>query len=158
MQVLSDAEWAKFEAAIVAANIRGARPRVEDRRTIEAIIWRIDNSAKWRAIPAELATGIMPIYVFKPIRIFSDEHLAFIERQNPLVLPIWHRTPCRYVQQLEAGSLNRLEYPPCKHSRCALNVIQCGIPTRKLCCKSDNDVLLNRVSSCDLARHTQHFN
>ena len=43
----------KFEAAIIAANIRGARPRVEDRRTIEAIIWRIDNGAKWRAIPAE---------------------------------------------------------------------------------------------------------
>jgi len=56
MQVLTDAEWAKFEAAIAAANIRGARPRVEDRRTIEAIIWRIDNGAKWRAIPAEFGT------------------------------------------------------------------------------------------------------
>lgn len=38
MQVLTDAQWTKFEAAIAAANIRGARPRVEDRRTIEAII------------------------------------------------------------------------------------------------------------------------
>ena len=44
-------EWAKFEAAIAAANIRGARPRSEDRRTIEAIIWRLDNGAKWRSIP-----------------------------------------------------------------------------------------------------------
>jgi transposase len=25
----------------------------EDRRTIEAIIWRLDNGAKWRLIPAE---------------------------------------------------------------------------------------------------------
>jgi len=38
---LGFAQWAKFEAAITAANIRFARPRVDDRRTIEAIIWRI---------------------------------------------------------------------------------------------------------------------
>jgi hypothetical protein len=51
MQVLTDAQWAKFEAAIAAANIRGARPRTEERRTIEAIIWRLDNGAKWRSVP-----------------------------------------------------------------------------------------------------------
>src|SRR4051812_5074573 len=62
MQVLTDAQWAKFEAAIAAANIRGARPRTEERRTIEAIIWRVDNGAKcvatlerWRA--TALANG-----------------------------------------------------------------------------------------------------
>jgi transposase len=54
MQVLSDAQWAKFEAAIAAVKLRGARPRKEERRTIEAIIWRLDNGAKWRSIPAEL--------------------------------------------------------------------------------------------------------
>jgi transposase len=54
MQVLTDAQWAKFEAAIAAVGLRGARPRKEDRRTIEAIIWRLDNGAKWRSIPAEL--------------------------------------------------------------------------------------------------------
>lgn len=54
MQVLTDAQWVKFEAAIAAAKIRGARPRTEDRRTIEAILWRLDNGAKWRSIPAEL--------------------------------------------------------------------------------------------------------
>ena len=43
MQVLTDAQWAKFEAAIAAAGIRGTRPRTEDRLTIEAIIWRLDN-------------------------------------------------------------------------------------------------------------------
>jgi transposase len=54
MQVLSDGQWAKFEAAIAAVKLRGARPRKEERRTIEAIIWRLDNGAKWRSIPAEL--------------------------------------------------------------------------------------------------------
>jgi transposase len=49
MQVLTDAQWAKFEAAIAAAEILGARPRKEDRRTIEAIVWRLDNGARqWR--------------------------------------------------------------------------------------------------------------
>ncbi len=54
MQILSDARWAKFEAAIVAVKLRKARPRKDDRRTIKAIIWRLDNGAKWRSIPAEL--------------------------------------------------------------------------------------------------------
>jgi hypothetical protein len=31
MQVLTDAQWAKFEAAIAAVKIRGARPRKDDR-------------------------------------------------------------------------------------------------------------------------------
>ena len=36
MPVLTDAQWTKFEAAIAAVKLRGARPRKEDRRTIEA--------------------------------------------------------------------------------------------------------------------------
>jgi transposase len=51
MQVLSDAQWVRFEAAIAAAKLRGARPRKEERCAIEAIIWRLDNGAKWRSIP-----------------------------------------------------------------------------------------------------------
>ncbi len=54
MQVFTDAQWARFEAAIAAARLRKARPRKEDRRMIEAIAWRLDNGAKWRSIPAEL--------------------------------------------------------------------------------------------------------
>ncbi len=46
MQVLTDAEWENFTVAIATAQIRGARPRVEDRRIIEAIHWRIGNGAK----------------------------------------------------------------------------------------------------------------
>ena len=53
MQVLTDAQWAKFEAAIQRSRYV-ARPRKEERRTIEAILWRLDNGAKWRSIPAEL--------------------------------------------------------------------------------------------------------
>ena len=73
MQVLTDAQWAKFEAAITVANIRGARPRVEDRRTIEVIIWRLDNGAKWRSIPAE----------------FGDWHHAYLRFRRRAVRGVW---------------------------------------------------------------------
>ena len=54
MQVFTDAQRARFEAAIAAVRLRKAHPRNEDRRMIEAIAWRLDNGAKWRSIPAEL--------------------------------------------------------------------------------------------------------
>ena len=73
MQVLTDAQWGKFEAAIAAANIRGARPRTEERRTIEAIIWRLDNGAKWRSIPAEL----------------GDWHHAYLRFRRWAVRGVW---------------------------------------------------------------------
>ena len=38
MQVLTDAQWTKFEAAIAAVGLRGARARKDERRTIEAIV------------------------------------------------------------------------------------------------------------------------
>jgi len=85
MQVLTDAEWAKFEAAIEAVNIRGARPRREDRRTIEAIIWRIDNGAKWRSIPAE----------------FGDWHHAYLRFRRWTLRGVWDKIMSHLVKQGE---------------------------------------------------------
>jgi transposase len=75
MQVLTDAQWAKFEAAIAAAGLRGARPRKEERRTIEAIIWRLDNGAKWRSMPAEL----------------GDWHHAYLRFRRWAISGVWDR-------------------------------------------------------------------
>jgi transposase len=85
MQVLSDAQWANFEAAIEAAEIRGARPRREDRRTIEAIIWRLDNGAKWRSIPAEL----------------GDWHHAYLRFRRWAVRGVWDKIMAHLVEQGE---------------------------------------------------------
>jgi len=52
--VLSDAEWAALSPLIEAVRPRGKTEPLELRRTVEAIIWRHENGAKWRAIPAEL--------------------------------------------------------------------------------------------------------
>ncbi len=85
MQVLSDAQWAKFEAAIVAVKLRKARPRKEDRRTIEAIIWRLDNGAKWRSIPAEL----------------GDWHHAYLRYRRWAVSGVWDRIMAHVVAEAE---------------------------------------------------------
>ena len=85
MQVLSDAQWAKFEAAIEAAEIRGARPRREDRRTIEAIIWRLDNGAKWGSIPAE----------------FGDWPHAYLRFRRWAVRGVWDKIMAHLVEQGE---------------------------------------------------------
>ncbi len=54
IRVLTDAQW-----AMLGSLIDGVRPHCKVqhkdlRRTIEAILWRHQNGAKWRAIPGEL--------------------------------------------------------------------------------------------------------
>src|SRR3954466_5987576 len=53
-QVFTDAEWAIWEPLIEEVRPRGKTPPKELRRTISAIVWRHQNGAKWRSIPAEL--------------------------------------------------------------------------------------------------------
>src|SRR3982751_5868383 len=50
--------------AVGGAPDPAARPIREFRRTIEAIVWRQQNGAKWRAIPAELGPWWMAAQTF----------------------------------------------------------------------------------------------
>jgi transposase len=52
MQILSDGEWRQLKAALDVARSGTGRPLGEERKTVEAIIWRQRNGAKWRAVPA----------------------------------------------------------------------------------------------------------
>ncbi len=54
MQVLSDAQWNVLRPLIDAVRPHGKTSHHDLRRTIEAILWRHQNGAKWRGIPAEL--------------------------------------------------------------------------------------------------------
>jgi transposase len=54
MQVLSDVQWNVLSPLIEACRPKGKTPLQHLRRTVEAIIWRHQNGAKWRAIPEEL--------------------------------------------------------------------------------------------------------
>lgn len=54
MVVLSDAQWAELEPMVEACRPHAKVPPSNLRRTVEAIIWRCTNGAKWRSIPIEL--------------------------------------------------------------------------------------------------------
>ena len=52
--MLSDAHWMRLEPLIEICRPKGKTPPQDLRRTISAIVWRHQNGAKWRAIPADL--------------------------------------------------------------------------------------------------------
>ena len=52
--MLTDRQWAVLEPLIEAVRPPAKVPLRHLRRTINAILWRHDNGAKWRAVPAEL--------------------------------------------------------------------------------------------------------
>ena len=54
MTVLTDEEWAALKAALDAVRSPRRRPMKDERQTVEAVVWRLRNGAKWRAVPAEL--------------------------------------------------------------------------------------------------------
>jgi transposase len=54
MAVLTDVQWAALSPLIEECRPRGKTQHHDLRRTMEAIIWRHQNGAKWRSIPAEL--------------------------------------------------------------------------------------------------------
>src|SRR4051794_20981649 len=52
--MLSDAHWMSLEPLVEACRPKGKTQPKDLRRTLSAIVWRHQNGAKWRAIPAEL--------------------------------------------------------------------------------------------------------
>ena len=54
MPVLTDDEWAALKDALDHVRSHRRRPMKDERRTVEAVLWRLRNGAKWRAVPAEL--------------------------------------------------------------------------------------------------------
>jgi transposase len=52
--MLSNAQWAVLGPLVEACRPHAKVPPSHLRRTVEAIIWRRTNGAKWRAAPAEL--------------------------------------------------------------------------------------------------------
>jgi len=52
--MLTDAQWFRLEPLIEACRPKGKTPPQDLRRTLSAILWRHENGAKWRAVPADL--------------------------------------------------------------------------------------------------------
>ena len=62
--MLTDERWAVLEPLIEACRPHAKVPPRHLRRTMAAIIWRHENGAKWRAIPAELGPWWMAAQTF----------------------------------------------------------------------------------------------
>ncbi len=54
LKVLTDAQWDQLAPLIEACRPHGKTEPQDLRRTMEAIIWRHENGAKWRSVPAAL--------------------------------------------------------------------------------------------------------
>ena len=52
--MLADAQWTTLGPLIEACRPKGKTAPKDLRRTLSAIVWRHQNGAKWRAVPAEL--------------------------------------------------------------------------------------------------------
>ena len=52
--MLTDAQWAMLEPLVEQCRPKGKTPPQDLRQTVGAILWRHENGAKWRAVPAEL--------------------------------------------------------------------------------------------------------
>ena len=62
--MLSDTQWAVLEPLVEACRPKGKTPPQDLRRTLFAILWRHQNGAKWRAVPAELGPWWRAAQVF----------------------------------------------------------------------------------------------
>jgi len=62
--MLSDGQWALLEPLIEACRPKGKTPPQDLRRTVSAILWRHQNGAKWRGIPAELGPWWLAAQLF----------------------------------------------------------------------------------------------
>jgi transposase len=51
--ILTDADWLILKAALNETRSKVGRPFANERRTIEAVIWRFRNDARWREIPPD---------------------------------------------------------------------------------------------------------
>ena len=62
--VLTDEQWAALEPLVEACRPHAKVPPSNLRRTVEAILWRCTNGAKWRAIPTDLGPWWMAAQTF----------------------------------------------------------------------------------------------
>src|SRR5215212_10454782 len=51
--MLTDAQWMMLEPLVEQCRPKGKTPPQDLRRTLDTIVWRHENGAKWRATPAE---------------------------------------------------------------------------------------------------------
>jgi len=93
--MLSGEQWAVLEPLVEVCRPKGKAPPQDLRRTLGAILWRHQNGAKWRAVPADLAlvsevSGEAKQTAPSPSRLLrgsGSSHLTFVAS---LTMRCWH--------------------------------------------------------------------
>ena len=58
MRKLSEKQWSILEPLLPKQDYsRGGRPRAEDKKTVEGIIWVLTTGAQWNEVPAKYGSG-----------------------------------------------------------------------------------------------------
>ena len=87
VEVLTDAEWDSLCPLIEECRPHGKTRHHDLRRTIEAILWRHQNGAKWRSIPPELGPWWMAAQTFiRWARLGVWERLLDLAQQRGVAL------------------------------------------------------------------------
>ena len=85
--MLSDAQWVVLETLVETCRPKGKTPPQDLRRTLSAILWRHQNGAKWRSIPAELGPWWRAAQVFiRWARLGVWERLLTLVQQRGVLL------------------------------------------------------------------------
>ncbi len=81
--MLTDAQWTLLGPLIEACRPKGKTPPRDLRRTISAILWRHENGAKWRSVPAELGPWSRAAQTFiRWARLGVWEHLLGLAQER----------------------------------------------------------------------------
>ena len=85
--MLTDTQWAALAPLIEVCRPHAKVPSRHLRRTIEAILWRHDKGAKWRALPVELGRWWMAAQIFIGwARLGVGERLLALVQERSLQL------------------------------------------------------------------------
>lgn len=58
MRKLSDKQWNLIQPLLPKQDFsRGGRPRADDRKTIDGIVWILSTGAQWDEVPAKYGSG-----------------------------------------------------------------------------------------------------
>jgi transposase len=85
--MLADAQWTKLEPLIEACRPKGKTPPQDLGRTISAILWRHENGAKGRAVPAVLGPWSRAAQMFiRWVRLGVWERLLLLAQERGVQL------------------------------------------------------------------------
>ena len=112
--MLSDEQWAVLEPLVEVCRPKGKTPPQDLRRTLSAILWRHQNGAKWRAVPADLGPWWRAAQTF--IRWAR--------------LGVWERLPALVQERGVALGLVFLDGTSCGHTRRRRGPRKGGISSR----------------------------